>query len=1028
MKLASSPVRGLAAWFAIHCLAGVLLFHAWPAAAAAFLPLDLGAFANTTNADSAHLGPLPARLTVREVPFTLGPAARVTGLDAARKGDYWPDARRGLAVGRKAARLHLLLGAFHGRRDGEPLANVVLHFRDGEPAALRVAYGLHTRNVLLDRDAEDAPLADPNARLAWQTNAGRFHARLHHAVFDNPRPGEQIVRLDFVSLFGDATPVLFAVTLQDDAAPALQPLPKTKIIQRAAELADAALRRELIIRATDDQNRPLPGANVVLSVADDAQDFFLGEFSAGTDGRATLPCPPQAAVRLTARAEHAGFAPATARLERHAAAAWPGEMELRLERGRTIGGIVADRDQKPVVDAEVRPASITATGPNEFTREDFSVVKTGPDGRWTASVPPSVTNLSVSVTHPDFHPVNLSESMEEFLSRSVLAMLDPHVRLAGRVLDANGRPVPNAAVLFYDEDQDTRRTMNTDAEGRYKFIVLDPDNRQGHLVVTADNFGPAQRSTRLDRPAASLDFTLGPAQPFAMRLTDGEGAPLADTQVTLTRWEKTQALAWQTLTDAQGRFTWANAPTGSVTWRFYKVGSINHSHSMTLPQRGEEQFVYQRPLRIAGRVLDAVTRRPLDSFRYRVRYSYTNGNGTTSGIGRRGSFATTLGPASTYTNVTVHIEAGEYEPLAVELKRPYGAGTNEYLMQKAKLLEAAVVTRDGRPAPGTEVLLLDKTASAYMDEPGKFRRTSGNYDVAVADDAGRVGLTPRPEADLVLAAHPQLGFAQIATNEFLKTGRIVLEPWGVVKGVLRVGPRVEPDQFVAIHTHYIYDGVKDRSPAPLYLYYRLEPEPDGQFLCAAVPPGERMVQLRYYAPNESGVMRLSHNQPVTVRPGATNDVLIGGTGRTVTGQVTVENAPGAKIDGKRGEFLLRLLPGPQPSEIPPPFSLPPRVTPQERQRLMAEHQEKIREVARNRARTARLAQRQYVLRFDDANRFTAHHIPPGQYTLMLTPQDPNAPRGVTRTLGSLSRTVVIPEGTAPFDLGPSTIPARGGNP
>ncbi len=989
-------------------------------AAPEFRPLDLAAFFNHTNS-----APLPEQITLRGVPFKLGGAVRVTGLDGARRGDFWPDAVTGLPVRAKAARLHLLLGALHGPREGEPLANVVLHFQNGESRALRIAYGVHTRNVWLEREAEDSELADPNAQLAWQTDVGRFAARLHHAVFDNPLPSEEITRLDFVSLFGRATPILFAITLQDDATPALRPVAKNKILARATELNDAAYRRELTVRATDLAGQPLANAATTFSIADGSASFFLGESRTDAAGRATFAYPPQDAVTLTVRVEHPGFAPAAVALTPRSSAPWPDPLEVRLERGRTIGGTVVDTEQAPVVGAEVLPSAVTATGPNEFAREVFSRAITGSNGQWSAQVSPAaLTNLSVYVAHPDFHPASAEPRTAELLAGRARVALRPHVRLAGRVLDAAGRPVLQATVFLHHPDEDTRASSAVDSEGRFKFIIQAPSDEAADLVAVSSNLAPVLLTTRLNRTALALDFRLGTGQPFSMRLTDGDDAPLAGLNVTLQRWQQSQALPWSTVTDAQGRFAWAHAPTGAVTWRFEKPGSINHTHSMTLPQKDEASFIYQRPIRIAGRVLEAVSQRPLDSFRYRVSYKYANGSGSSSGTGRRGAFSTALNTSGKYTEVSVLIEATDCEPLNVVLKPPYGLATNDFLMRKAKLMEAMVVTRDGSPVPQAEVVLLGKTASAYMDAPGKFRRTSSYYDVALTDQNGRASLTPKLDADLVLATHPRLGFGQISTNEFLNSGRLVLEPWGVVKGSLRVGERVEPQHYVAIHTHHVYDGGPQRSTPSLYMYYRLQPEPDGSFFCDAVPPGERMVQLRYFTPNESGVMRLSHNQPVTVEAGKTNVVMIGGTGRTVTGQVVLERLPDVKIDGQRGEFLLRLRPGAQPSEIPPPLTVPPRVTAEERQRLLAAHQAKVQESARNRARASRFLQRQYVLLFDDNNRFTVPNVPPGDYTLSISPYDPRAPRNTTRNLGNLTRPVKIPEGTTPFDLGATVVETR----
>jgi hypothetical protein len=153
-------------------------------------------------------------------------------------------------------------------------------------------------------------------------------------------------------------------------------------------------------------------------------------------------------------------------------------------------------------------------------------------------------------------------------------------------------------------------------------------------------------------------------------------------------------------------------------------------------------------------------------------------------------------------------------------------------------------------------------------------------------------------------------------------------------------------------------------------------------------------------------------------------VMIGGTGRTVTGQVVLQGLPDVKIDGRRGEYVLRLQPGAMPSEIPPPLTFPPRATPAERQRLIVEHQARIQEVARNRARANRFLQRSYVLLFDDNNKFTVPNVPPGDYSIYISAYDPRAPRSTNRTLGNVTRMVKIPEGNGPFDTGTTTLEVR----
>ena len=293
----------------------------------------------------------------------------------------------------------------------------------------------------------------------------------------------------------------------------------------------------------------------------------------------------------------------------------------------------------------------------------------------------------------------------------------------------------------------------------------------------------------------------------------------------------------------------------------------------------------------------------------------------------------------------------------------------------------------------------------------------------MADVAGRFALTPVPDADLVLASHPKLGFVQMPAADVLKSSNVTLQPWGHVHGVLRVGEKLEPNQYAAIHTHYQNVANATRTAAPLYIYYKLRPEPDGRFAFDAVPPGERMVQLRYYQPKETGAMRLSHNLPVTVKAGETNDVVIGGTGRTVTGKIDVTGATGLMVDWQRGTFVLRLAPAAMPSEIPPPFSVPPNATVAERQKLMQQRQEELLALSRNRAQALRLAQRTCLPLFDADGSFRIPSVPPGSYMLNVAPYDPRQPNN-SRQLGSLNSPIVVPPGTNPFNAGRFELQVR----
>lgn len=996
----------------------LLVCGAFAASAATnYRPLDLARFCNHTNEVVARLG---QSVTFHGVPFQLSGSIRVTGMDAARRGELWPTEIDGIPVSARASRLHLLLGAHHGQRDGTPLANLVLHFRDGERHAARLAFGVHARNVAIDEDTLETPLADPNARVAWQTNLGTRIVRLHHAMFDNPFPEKEIARIEFASLFSRATPVLFAVTLQSGETSPLLSLPKTRAWERAIEATDSAQRRQITLRALGENGVVLTNALAAVSITDDAKTFFLGDFRAGPKGEIPVSFPPQDTVALQLRVNSAGYAPETLTLSGREALALANATNIVLTPGVTISGTVVTPEKQPVAGALVVPFWVTPAGSNEFTRHDLDMVSSDAQGRWSVRASPQLaSNLLVEVKHPDFH-----DSIVSLAAGGTRVELNPHVRIAGRVVDPAGKPVSGARLQLSNNDgfADNRET---DVEGRFAFIIREPSDNSATLVAITDQFAPAQETLLLSRTSPNLTVTLTNGRPFTMRLVERDGSPVPGVEVTLRRWQNSYAMLWSGQTDENGRFTWSNAPSGPVMFRFEKPGYNTHSHSTTLPVTGEAELTYSRPVRFGGTVVDEKTGEPIASFRARLRYKYERGSGSSSTSGRRGTFTISLtsGGRSAFTEMVLELDANQYEPLKVEIPPPYASGSNVYRMRKAQLLEAAVFAPNGAPAPRAQVVLLEPGNSAYMDEPGVFRRWN-DYEVVESEDNGAVALAPTPTMDLVLASHPKLGFVQMTVEELKRSKRIPLQPWGHVRGVLRVGEKVQPDHLAAIHTHFV--GTEgERKVAPLYLYYQLQPSPDGKFHFDAVPPGERMAQLRYKpADGESGPLRLSHNVPILVKPGETNEVVIGGEGRTVTGRVAITNAPEVKIDGRRGDFTLRLRPGRLPSEIPPPLVYPPNASAEERRRLRDEHRLKSQEMSRTHVQSLRQRQRYYFPVFDDNNGFVIPNVPPGEYTLEISPHDPRAPRGTTRSLGSVSRTVQVPEGTTPFDLGEITIPAR----
>ena len=205
----------------------------------------------------------------------------------------------------------MLHGARHGQKDGTPLANLVFHFKNGETRKVRLAFGVHARNYLeeivsLSPVQSGRPLADPNSQIVWQNDPKSTNeplARLYKTAIANPLPDQEISTLDFVSLFSRATPILFAVTLNNAGnIPPLLPMPSRKALQRAMQFDDSVYRAELKVRVTEESGgKPIENATAIVTIKDDSRSFFFGQYKSDASGQMTLSYPPQQAVSLSLR-------------------------------------------------------------------------------------------------------------------------------------------------------------------------------------------------------------------------------------------------------------------------------------------------------------------------------------------------------------------------------------------------------------------------------------------------------------------------------------------------------------------------------------------------------------------------------------------------------------------------------------------------------------------------------------------------------------------------------------------------------
>lgn len=152
----------------------------------------------------------------------------------------------------------------------------------------------------------------------------------------------------------------------------------------------------------------------------------------------------------------------------------------------------------------------------------------------------------------------------------------------------------------------------------------------------------------------------------------------------------------------------------------------------------------------------------------------------------------------------------------------------------------------------------------------------GRGNLTNTDAAGLFIFPANPRAHSV-AAVSAAGYANLRVHRSKDPVAIQLQPWGRVEGTVAVSARSQSvDSVVLMDDKAMqYNGAVRFGSA-----FHVKPDSSGSFVFENVPPGRFSV----YVSRGVGIP-FCHRTAVTVRPGETITVEIGGRGRTVIGQL-----------------------------------------------------------------------------------------------------------------------------------------------
>lgn len=685
----------------------------------------------------------------------------------------------------------------------------------------------------------------------------------------------------------------------------------------------------------------------------------------------------------------------------------PKTIEFSLDKGTVIGGVVQDGAGRPVKGARVEsyiqePQKLDQPCVNVSLKET-----TDEQGRWRSTcVPAQVTRLWFNVYHPQFAdggfemPKNLK--LDDLRAERAVMVMKEGLAVAGRVTDAAGNPIVGAELLA-GEDYFARDWTKTDAAGRFEFLHLKPLNAAFLLTVQARGYAPQRREVPSEKGLAPIEFVLQPAKLLVGRVVDPAGRPVAGAFVVTEGWNHYCTVRWQTTTDAKGMFTWDYPPADAIEIRISKKAYREIKPSVTA--NGLEQtFVLAQPVTIQGSVTDGRTGKPVGQFKVTPGIQDKSGDSITWQTSD-GWFKWFTDGRYSYTfssdgrAYAVRIEADGYVPgesRLVDANEPQA--TIDIVLAKGEGPSGYVFDADSRPVAGAEVYWKNDPMIENGQPVNKQYLTR-----ATTDSSGHFAFPPDNRKDTLVALCDR-GMGIVTCDELARTGSITLTPWARVQGDLRIGRQPGGNRKLQLSCQ---SQVVQKQLASLY--YDTTTDQTGRFVFERVCPGEFAL----------------YNQEYQIAPGQTLELHLGGTGRTVTGELVLPATENGSIWA--GLFLVT-----RPPDIPfDQFPKPPgyeQMTVKELQawvdRYGASPEGKA-YLAWLKKAYPQVMGKSLRVEMDDQRKFHVDNVEPGVYALRGTVQRSAVHSGSegTPTIGRLWHEVVVPPLTqesqldVPLDVG-----------
>jgi hypothetical protein len=598
----------------------------------------------------------------------------------------------------------------------------------------------------------------------------------------------------------------------------------------------------------------------------------------------------------------------------------PEKFSIPMKKGVPIGGIVHDEEGNPIEGVKIEgimvyQGSTQLPGGGKLQPYFYGeLATTDKEGRWKiGSAPEEKIELQLKFSHPEY--VNdrgysfRGGSWEELRSLEKIVVLEKGISVAGTVIDPAGNPVSGAKVGLGPDYIQSDMIATTNAQGKYFLSNMQPGINT--LTVFSTNFAPQMRQVAVSKDMKPEDFQLGPGKPVTFVVTDPDGKPIPSVGIAADTWQGCRALmslATRGSTDAEGKWTWQHAPDEPVQSDLFCRGYMSVRGKQFAPQAEPHKITMNKALKITGKVADAVTGVPLPKFSvvqgmkwdssnqpiYWERYNIQEG--------RNGTFSSEFDEPREGGHL-IRIEAAGYRPgISRVITDSEGAVSIEFKMFKGVGPTGVVKNPDGSPAAEVQVVMSQvNNQQAYIRNGLKDDQDA----ISTKTDAQGKFALPYPETDFLLICLGNKGWVQREGTADGKPFELTLEPWAVVEGKFLRGDQPIGDQEIRLNFSDPYFENRPRA----YWHYNAKTEADGSFRFERVRTGDANIgrEMKYAEAQSSWMNVTTHTTNVSLEPGETVEITLGGDGRTVTGQLKAPKSYTEPIAWQMG--AIQMYPG-----------------------------------------------------------------------------------------------------------------------